>query len=175
VVIERYKLIECRPQLLNFQSCHDFGALRTEFGKNRINGFVISIPNRFPSGLGQRIGPADWESDAKYRIFPSNARPLPVQHHEVTEVKLGSRLKLKRVRRNREGQQDVPIPRLDSTSQYKDAANKSTLACAPRVQAEQAALNWKGSVPQIMGEGTGSNQAQFPLIVPLQLDKPDKE
>jgi regulator of protease activity HflC (stomatin/prohibitin superfamily) len=31
----------------------------------------------------------------------------------------------------------------------------------------QAALNWKGSVPQIMGTGTG----QWPLIMPLQLDR----
>jgi membrane protease subunit HflC len=31
----------------------------------------------------------------------------------------------------------------------------------------QAALNWKGSLPQIMGAGS----TQFPLIVPLQLDE----
>jgi modulator of FtsH protease HflC len=31
----------------------------------------------------------------------------------------------------------------------------------------QAALNWKGGLPQIMGAGTG----QFPLILPLQLDE----
>jgi len=35
-----------------------------------------------------------------------------------------------------------------------------------QVQA-QAALNWKGSLPQIMGPGSG----QFPLILPLQLDE----
>jgi regulator of protease activity HflC (stomatin/prohibitin superfamily) len=35
----------------------------------------------------------------------------------------------------------------------------------------QAALNWKGSLPQIMGAGS----TQFPLILPLQLDeRPDK-
>ena len=31
----------------------------------------------------------------------------------------------------------------------------------------QAALNWKGSLPQIMGAGS----AQFPLILPVQLDE----
>ena len=31
----------------------------------------------------------------------------------------------------------------------------------------QASLNWKGSVPQIMGAGSG---AQFPMIMPLQID-----
>jgi regulator of protease activity HflC (stomatin/prohibitin superfamily) len=34
----------------------------------------------------------------------------------------------------------------------------------------QASLNWKGSVPQIMGTSSG----QFPLILPLQLDEKAK-
>jgi len=34
----------------------------------------------------------------------------------------------------------------------------------------QAALNWKGGLPQIMGAGS----TQFPLILPLQLDEKAK-
>jgi hypothetical protein len=32
----------------------------------------------------------------------------------------------------------------------------------------QAALNWKGGIPQIMGAAAGG--AQIPLILPLQVD-----
>jgi regulator of protease activity HflC (stomatin/prohibitin superfamily) len=108
--------------------------------------------------------------------------------------------------------QDVQVPNLDFSAQYKEAVNRATLARAQRVQAEQdrerakveaetvvvkargeadasaihakieaaggvdgytrqlqaqAALNWKGGLPQIMGAGAG----QFPLILPLQLDE----
>ena len=144
--------------------------------------------------------------------------------------------------------QDVQIPVLDFSSQYKEAVNRSTLARAHRLQAEQdrerarveaetvvvkakgdadsacaraegvaralltqakaesegtklrgdaeasaikakieaaggvdgytrqlnaqAAMNWKGQVPQIMGGGPGgSGAAQFPMILPIQLDQ----
>jgi modulator of FtsH protease HflC len=40
---------------------------------------------------------------------------------------------------------------------------------ARQVQA-QAALNWKGDVPQVSGGGTG----QFPVVLPLQLDQKPK-
>src|SRR6185295_15116110 len=121
--------------------------------------------------------------------------------------------------------QDVQIPTLDFSSQYKEAVNRATLARAQRVQAEQdrerakveaetvivkakgeadsqyaraegsaraqliqaraetegaggvdgysrqlqaqAALNWKGNLPQILGTGS----SQFPIILPLQLDE----
>src|SRR5215475_6257746 len=103
--------------------------------------------------------------------------------------------------------QDVLIPALDFSAQYKEAVNRATLARAQRVQAEQdrerarveaetvvvklrgeadasamrakiesaggidgyarqlqaqAALNWKGGLPQIMGMSAGS----VPFILP---------
>lgn len=161
----------------------------------------------------------------------------------VDEIKATIASELKRLFRVEV--QDVQIPTLDFSAQYKEAVNRATLARAQRVQAEQdrerarveaetvvvkakgeadsqytraegqaraqlaqaraeseatklrgeadasairakieaaggvdgytrqlqaqAALNWKGGLPQIMGTGTG----QFPLIFPVQLgEKP---